>query len=43
MPSAESIKRDRSLELCKDRIENKEIFCTDSHKTYIKFAKNLGV
>lgn len=29
--------------LFKDRIEDEAILCTDSHKSYIKFAQNLGV
>lgn len=29
--------------LFKDRIEDNPIFCTDSHKSYIKFAQNLGI
>jgi transposase-like protein len=36
--------RHKDLErLFKDRIEDDSIFCTDSHKSYIKFARNLGV
>ena len=26
-----------------DRIDDKAIFYTDSHKSYIKFAQNLGI
>jgi hypothetical protein len=29
--------------LFKGRIEDEAIFCTDSHKSYIQFAQNLGV
>ena len=26
-----------------DRIDDEPIFCTDSHKSYIQFAQNLGI
>lgn len=26
-----------------DRIEEDSIFCTDSHKSYIRFANNMGI
>lgn len=29
--------------LFRDRIEDNSILCTDSHKSYIKFAQNLGI
>jgi len=29
--------------LFRDRIDDELIFCTDSHKSYIKFAQNLDI
>lgn len=34
----------RDLErLFEDKIDDETIFCTDSHKSYIKFSQNLGI